>query len=853
VVALCALALAAPARAAPLEGIHKIQHVVMIMQENHSFDNYFGTYPGANGIPAGTCVPDPVHGGCVAPFYDPEEDTEGGPHGTGSAIADIDGGKMDGFVAQAEEEDECELTGGCGKCAKDAECATGVMGYHDARELSNYWTYARDFVLQDDMFESQASWSLPEHLALVSGWSARCPKKEQKNPFACVGSLDPRNPSKFWAKPIEPGRTSYPWTDITYLMHKHDVSWRYYVHEGDEPDCEDDEAVSCAKVLQNAKTPGIWNPLPDFVDVTEDEQLGNVQPLPSFYEAADDQSSCGLPDVSWIVPSLAVSEHPPEPINTGQAYVTTLINTIMRSPCWGSTAIFLSWDDWGGYYDSVAPPDVDENGYGLRVPGLVISPFARAGYIDHQQLSHDVYLKFIEDDFLGGERLNPQTDGRPDLRPDVREEAPGLGSLASDFDFSQSPRAPVLLSPEPGPGPASVPPGSQQPPAEETGLPSSPGATSVTLDATVNPDGGTVSDCHFEYGTSIPYEASAPCASLPGSGSSPVEVSTAVTGLAPSTTYHFRILATNSGGTSAGPDMEFTTASFPPTVSTGAASSVSQSTATLNATVDPNASLVTECRFEYGTSSSYEASVPCASLPGSGSKPVAVSAALTGLSATTSYHYRVVATNEVGTSYGADGEFTTTPNAPTVTAVEPDAGLQQGGTAVVVVGSSFTEGVAVKFGSSEATAVEVRSPSSLSAISPPGTGTVDVTVINPGGTSPVGAGDRFTYVAPGQAPIVKKVEPDTGSSSGGTSVTVTGSGFTGVTEVMFGSIPASSFTVSSKTGLLAVSPAAPVGTVQLTVTTPNGTSAMSKKDDFTFAQALSEFSGFASPPPAGGA
>ena len=90
----------------------------------------------------------------------------------------------------------------------------------------------------------------------------------------------------------------------------------------------------------------------------------------------------------------------------------------------------------------------------------MISPYAHAGYIDHQQLSHDAYLKFIEDDFLEGQRLNPKTDGRPDSRPDVREEAPGLGNLESDFDFNQPPRAPLLLPVEPAPGPASCPPGS---------------------------------------------------------------------------------------------------------------------------------------------------------------------------------------------------------------------------------------------------------------------------------------------------------------------------------------------------------------------------------------------------------
>lgn len=129
--------------------------------------------------------------------------------------------------------------------------------------------------------------------------------------------------------------------------------------------------------------------------------------------------------------------------------MTTLINSIMRSPDWKSTAIFLTWDEWGGFFDQVVPPRVDGNGYGLRVPALVISPYAKRGFIDHQVLSFDAYAKFIEDDFLGGQRLNPRTDGRPDPRPDVREDAPQLGNLVKDFDFSQKPRAPVILPPRP--------------------------------------------------------------------------------------------------------------------------------------------------------------------------------------------------------------------------------------------------------------------------------------------------------------------------------------------------------------------------------------------------------------------
>ncbi|MFI5199275.1 MAG: alkaline phosphatase family protein, partial [Candidatus Limnocylindrales bacterium] len=136
-------------------------------------------------------------------------------------------------------------------------------------------------------------------------------------------------------------------------------------------------------------------------------------------------------------------------ISTGQSYVTNLVNTVMTGPDWASTAIFLTWDDWGGFYDHVVPPSVDANGYGLRVPGLLISPFARTGYIDHQILSFDAYLKFIEDDFLGGARLDPLTDGRPDSRPTVRENVPGLGNLAAEFDFNQAPRAPVVLPLDP--------------------------------------------------------------------------------------------------------------------------------------------------------------------------------------------------------------------------------------------------------------------------------------------------------------------------------------------------------------------------------------------------------------------
>jgi phospholipase C len=568
-VAAPSLVLASGARAAPEEGIHKIQHVVMIMQENRSFDSYFGTYPGANGIPAGVCVPDPKNGGCERPFHDPSDTNFGGPHGSESATSDIDGGKMDGFVGVAEQ--GLEKKGAtcspdsptCTPCNTRSPEARGtcidVMGYHDAREIPNYWTYAHEFVLQDDMFESSASWSLPEHLYAVSAWSAACPEGDP-NAMDCVGTLSPVEPGKDWSGPIVPGKATYAWTDITYLLHKANVSWRYYVFEGNEPDCESNEETTCKPVHQGSKTPGIWNPLPDFTDVKQDDQRNDIQSLTGFYKAVHKKDSCGLPNVSWIDPSIVVAEHPPSSIARGQAYVTTLINSIMRSPCWDSSAIFLSWDDWGGFYDHVVPPHIDEGGYGLRVPGLVISPYAKTGYIDNQQLSHDAYLKFIEDDFLGGARLNPATDGRPDPRPDVREEAPGLGNLENDFEFSRTPRAPLLLSPHPEPGPASEPPGGvPDPPTVVTQPARSVRQTSATLSATVDPNEGTVSACQFEYGTVTVSESSVPCSSRPGSGEEPVGVSAPAEALSAGTSYYFRVVATNGGGTSYGATNTFRT------------------------------------------------------------------------------------------------------------------------------------------------------------------------------------------------------------------------------------------------------------------------------------------------------
>ena len=232
------------------------------------------------------------------------------------------------------------------------------------------------------MFEPNASWSLPEHLFQVSEWSATC--TQHNVPASCTNSLSPNEAVATDELAELSGRVAehpiYAWTDLTYLLHKNNVSWRYYVDDRHRTRLHQRSSVELYPGAQNATTPGIWNPLPYFDTVKNDGQLGNIQSVTNFYSAAKNGT---LPAVSWVVPSGDVSEHPPSSVSAGQSFVTSVVNAVMNGPDWSSTAIFVGWDDWGGFYDHVVPPAVDQNGYGLRVPGLVISPYANRGFIDH--------------------------------------------------------------------------------------------------------------------------------------------------------------------------------------------------------------------------------------------------------------------------------------------------------------------------------------------------------------------------------------------------------------------------------------------------------------------------------------
>jgi phospholipase C len=525
---------------AAAQGIHKIQHVIVIMQENRSFDSYFGMFPGADGIPMRdgqptVCNVDPINNVCYPPYVDHHDVQQGGPHEAGAAKADVDGGRMDGFVSEIAQTYALCRTIFNPDCLDGPQDPGSVMAYHTAGDIPNYWKYAQDFVLQDHMFESVASWSEPEHLFEVSEWAASCASHKVSS---CVNNIEFPGPTPGNGNPtrVQPGPKSpiYAWTDLTYLLFKHKISWGYYVTAGTEPDCQNPAQISCVAPTQNPQTPGIWNPLPYFDTVRHDKQLANIQSVSNFYKAA---KAGTLPAVSWVVPNGDTSEHPPSTTSAGMAYVTSLVNAVMKGPDWDSTAIFLAWDDWGGFYDHVVPPVVDQNGYGLRVPGIVISAYAKRGYIDHQTLSFDAYAKFIEDDFLAGRRLDPKTDGRPDPRPDVRENSSTLGNLALDFNFNQQPRPPVLLPVYPKTTLTARQPFQPRNVAAHT----SPNAGQVTV-TWHRPfsDGGSPITAYDV----IPYTAGTP---QPAQRFSPTATSGALQ-LVAGTTYTFRVTAENKLG-----------------------------------------------------------------------------------------------------------------------------------------------------------------------------------------------------------------------------------------------------------------------------------------------------------------
>ena len=357
---------AAPGKPTALVGIHKIRHIIVIMQENRSFDSYFGTYPGADGIPAGVCLPDPRRGGCEKPYADHHDHNFNQPHGVGGFYGDVNGGKMNGFVTESEK-----------FCKPAGPCRVDVMGHHTGTDIPNYWAYASSFVLDDHMFEPTLSWSMPAHLYEVSAWSAVCSRPG--DPMSCK-SID------YPVKRSRSDPTPYAWTDLTWMLHRAGVSWGYYLDHG----------VQTA--THPAGVPLIWNVLPGFTDVHADGQLGNIRPLTVFKA----QAAAGtLPAVSFVKPLGPENEHPGyTDVASGDHHLVDLIKAIKASPDWPTTAIVVTYDEHGGFWDHVPPPTApgvsDQWGPGERVPTLIISSLLTKTGVTHISYDTTSILATIE-------------------------------------------------------------------------------------------------------------------------------------------------------------------------------------------------------------------------------------------------------------------------------------------------------------------------------------------------------------------------------------------------------------------------------------------------------------------------
>jgi phospholipase C len=376
VAAACALGVPAAAEARPAT---PIEHFVVLMQENHSFDNYFGTYPGADGIPKGTCMPVGRDArSCVRPFRLGGRPVPNLSHGRGTQRLQYAGGRMDGFVRAASADRQV--------------VERSVMGYYDDRDLPLYWNLADEYVLFDRFFAAPAATSVGSHLIWVSGSS---------------DSSD--------------GAREQP--TIFDRLEQRGISWKFYVEDYDPTALDETTRVPLLRYPRFVGDPKLFRRIVD---------------LEEYY---DDLRNDRLPQVAYIAPAGS-SEHPPSRIATGEMLVKRLVTALSMSSAWPSSAFMWTYDEPGGWFDHVRPPKVDGVRLGLRVPALLVSPYARRGYVDSTQLDTTAILRFIEDNWRL-ERLEPRSGG--------------MGTIAGAFDFSQPAReANIVAAERDSAGPAPV-------------------------------------------------------------------------------------------------------------------------------------------------------------------------------------------------------------------------------------------------------------------------------------------------------------------------------------------------------------------------------------------------------------
>lgn len=368
-----------------------IKHVVFLIKENRTFDNLFGTFPGANGVSFGW------DDGVRRPL---ERGTDGRttgdiPHCYWCALAAYNGGRMDGFD----------------------QTPTGRWAYTQLHEdqLPNYWHWAETFVLADNFFASATGPSFPNHLysiAAQSGGTHDNPRRNDftSNTFGC--DAPPQQEVEVYdsegrVKRVPP---CFDFETEGDLLERAKIPWAYYA-------------------ATEAQRGYIWSAYSAIRRYREHPRRWNRHIFPVDNVFRDIRQN-RLPPVTWITPRFELSEHPEFNFCHGENWSTKVINAIMRSDMWKDTAIFLTWDDYGGFYDHVPPPPVDDFGFGFRVPLLVISPYARRGHVDHRLGEFSSVLRFIEDNW--GLWQLTHRDRRAD-------------NLSYDFDFKQDPRAPDPL------------------------------------------------------------------------------------------------------------------------------------------------------------------------------------------------------------------------------------------------------------------------------------------------------------------------------------------------------------------------------------------------------------------------
>jgi phospholipase C len=414
----------------PPPGISQIKHIVFIIKENRSFDEYFGTFPGADGATTGVTstgqtvalgeTPDKT---CVNDVcYDPG-------HLWADAHLAVDGGKMDGF--DLENNGTVVLPSG------------SYMVYSQMKQadIPNYWRYAQHFTLADHMYSSLEGPSMPNHLYTVAAGVTGVFTQSQQTLSVINVPVDTSNPNNHsWGCDADDTTTvdvmdgsgkvtgdpggpaaQFPCLDLPTIVDSFqaaNISWRYYAPGGN--------TVTNAAQAPNGYQ---WQVL-DAVNHIRNGSVWATSNIAPDTQFVTDASSGNLPSVSWVVTGDD-SEHPAFSTCAGENWTVQQINAAMNGPDWNSTAIFLTWDDYGGFYDHVPPPGVDQFGLGIRVPLIIISPYARAGYISTTQYELSSLLAFVETRF----QLKALTTRDADAN-----------DMEDSFNFSQQPLAPYLLT-----------------------------------------------------------------------------------------------------------------------------------------------------------------------------------------------------------------------------------------------------------------------------------------------------------------------------------------------------------------------------------------------------------------------